>query len=71
MMPIFRSGGVVGFAKSIEHQGIRDYKVFSNAMDSTWMFVADKISDKVAQIMREEIRNITKQYGNVVTKSDL
>jgi len=71
MMPIFGPSGLVGFAKSIEHQGTRDYKVFSKAMDSTWMFVADKISDKVAQIMREEIKNIQIQYGNVVTKSDL
>jgi hypothetical protein len=71
MMPIFTKAGLVGFAKSIKHQGTRDYKVFSKAMDSTFGVVADKISDKVAQIMREEIRNITKQYGNVVTKSDL
>jgi hypothetical protein len=71
MMPVFGKSGFVGFAKSIEHKGARGTFPFRKAMDVTWPEVAGKVSEKVAQIMREEIKNITQQYGNVVTKSDL
>jgi hypothetical protein len=71
MMPIFKGGGVVGFAKSIDIKGVKGTFPFKRAMDTTWMFVADRVADKVGEIMRKEIKLIQNQYGNVVTKSDL
>ena len=71
-MPIFTSSGFTGkFARQIKHKGSRAYKPFRKAMDTTWMLVAGRVSDKVAEIMRDEIRDIWNTYGQVVTRNDL
>ena len=70
MMPIFNNAGFTGkFAKSIDHPGSEAKKPFSKAVSSTWNTVADRVVDKVAGIMREEIKSINAQYGQVVTRS--
>lgn len=71
MMPIFGKGGVVGYAKSIQHKGSKAYKPFSRAMDSTWMLVGARVSEKVSDIMATEIRAIWREFGHVVTKGQL
>lgn len=70
LMPVFSKAGFTGqFAKTIEHKGSRAFKPFQRGIDSTWQTVGDKVSDKVAEIMRIEIKGITAQYGNVVTRA--
>ena len=71
VMPIFGPGGIVGYAKSIQHKGSRAYKPFSKAIDSTWPIAATRASNRVAGIMDDEIRDIWSAYGKVVTKRDL
>ena len=68
-MPIFAGAGKIGYAKKLDHPGTRAIKPFSKAIDISWNQVADDVSDKVAKIMREEIKTIQVQYGQVVTKS--
>ena len=71
MMPVFTKGssGPVAFAKTIHHKGSRAFKPFQRGIDSTWARVGDRVSDKVAEIMRSEIKSIYAQYGQVVTAS--
>jgi len=68
LMPVFTKAGFTGqFAKTIHHKGSRAFKPFQKSIDATWGTVAIRVSDKVAEIMRGEIKNIQNQYGNVVT----
>ena len=70
LMPVFTKAGFTGqFAKTIHHKGSRAFKPFQKSIDVTWGTVAIRVSDKVAEIMREEIKNIQNQYGNVVTRA--
>jgi hypothetical protein len=69
LMPIFTSAGFTGrFAKSIQHPGSKAFKTFQRAIDSTWRNVADRVSDKVAVIMRSEIKAIWREFGHVATR---
>ena len=69
LMPVFTKAGFTGeYAKTIEHKGTRAFKPFQRSIDSTWNKVGDVVSDKVAEMMRSEIKNIKNQYGNVVTR---
>lgn len=70
-LPIFQGGGIVGFVKSFVHPGQPGRFPFKKSMDTTWGAVASRIADKVAEIMRFEIKSINQQYGKVVTRSDL
>lgn len=70
LMPVFTKAGFTGqFAKTIHHKGSRAFKPFSRAIDSTWGTVGDRVADKVAGIMRDEIKSIFVRFGDVVTKS--
>lgn len=72
MMPVFNKSGFTGkFAKEIQHKGSRAFKPFSKAIDSEWNQVSLRISDEVSGIMRDEIDNIFKQYGQVYTTRDI
>ena len=68
-MPVFQGGGVVKYVKSIEHPGTKGTKPFTRAVDVSWGNVADRVADKLAEVMRDEIKAIFVQYGDVVTKS--
>ena len=69
-MPIYSTKGFTGhYAKEMFHSGSPAKKPFSKAVSSTWNTVADRVVDKVAGIMREEIKSINAQYGQVVTRS--
>jgi len=70
-MPVFTKAGFVGFARQINHKGTPGTFPFRRSMDATWEKVADRVADKIAGIMREEIKVIQNQYGNVVTRGDL
>jgi len=68
-MPVFAKGGFTGkFAKTINHPGSTAFKPFQKSIDSTWGTVSLRVSDKVSDIMRGEISNIWKEYGNVSTR---
>ncbi len=72
VMPVFSSSGFTGkFAKTIHHKGSRAYKPFQKGIDSTWKLVAGRVSDKVAGMMRDQIQTIWRQFGQVVTKTEL
>jgi hypothetical protein len=72
LMPVFSKSGFTGkFAKTIHHKGSKSFKPFSRSIDSSWNIVSQTVSDKVAEIMRVEIKSINSQYGKVVTKSDI
>ena len=71
-MPVWTKAGFTGqYVRQLSHGGSRGYKPFRKALDGSWTKVADRVSDKVAEIMRIEIKEINAKYGKVVTKSDL
>jgi len=69
-MPVFVKGasGPVGYAKEIKHPGYPGRYPFKKAIDSTWKNVGIRVSDKVAEIMRDEIKDINNKYGSVATR---
>ena len=68
LMPVFNKSGFTGeFAKVIEHKGSRAYRPFSRGIDSNWGNVANTVSDKMAEIIRQELKNIYTQYGSIAT----
>ena len=67
-MPIFKGSRLVGYSKRIEHPGSRGTKPFKMGIDSTWKDVASRASDKVAEIIRKELSDIKKQFGNIATR---
>jgi hypothetical protein len=70
LMPIFTKSGFTGqYAKTINHPGSRAFKPFQRSIDATWNIVGERVSDKVAEIMRDEIKLINVQYGQVVTRA--
>lgn len=72
MMPVFTKGGFTGqFAKQINHKGSRAFRPFSSGIESNWQNVSLRISDKVSEIMRSELKDIYSQYGNIATRGDL
>ena len=71
-MPIYSTKGFTGrYAKEMFHSGSPGYKPFQKGIDSTWRLVAGRVSDKVAGMMRDEIQTIWRQFGEVVTKTEL
>ena len=72
LMPVFTKAGFTGeFAKTIHHKGSKAFKPFSKGISANWQTVSLRVSDKVAEIMRTELKSIFNEYGKIATRGDI
>jgi len=67
-MPMYKFKKLLGFAKKIEHPGFGGTEPFKKSIDATWQEVGNRASEKIGQILGDEIEAIKKQFGSVESK---
>lgn len=64
-MPVYSRGKLVGYFKEIEVKGIKGRFPYKSSIDSNYGTVGKAFSDKVSDILVQEIKNIKSQYGDL------
>jgi hypothetical protein len=61
-MPLYRAKRFLGFVKRLQHPGAKKKTPFKRAIDATWQDVAQRVADKMGDIMANEIKVIQREY---------